>query len=222
MTPTQVLQKVLIAAVLVGTLGWVKARNDLPRVLIIGDSISMGYMEPLQDLLKGTAVVEHNPGNAQHSGYGREHLDEWLGATEWAVIHFNHGLHDLKYVDADGKNVAAKEDGDIQMPLDRYAQNMEAIVVRLKETDAALIFATTTPYPDHPDGPLREKADAEKYNAVALEIMHRHGIQINDLYTFALPQLATIQRPNNVHFTPEGSRVLAGEVARHIREALVE
>ena len=206
--------------VVVSTIGWINTVTALPTVLIIGDSISIGYMEPLKEMFKGIALLEHHPGNAQHSGYGLEHLDQWLGETRWDVIHFNHGLHDLKYVDDEGKNVASKEEGHIQVSLDQYAKNMEEIVIRLKETDAVLIFATTTPYPAQTDGPLREMEDAAKYNTVALEIMASHGIAVNDLYSFARPQLDKIQRPNNVHFTPEGSHVLAGEVARHIRIAL--
>jgi lysophospholipase L1-like esterase len=194
--------------------------GDLPNVLIIGDSISNGYMKPLVGMLKGKAKVVHNPGNAAHSANGLQNLDEWLGDTDWAVIHINHGLHDLKYVDKNGKNTTSKEVGHMQIPLEQYGKNMEAIVMRLKKTGATLIFATTTPYPDKPGGPLREVDDAEKYNTVALKIMKKHHVGVNDLYTFALPQLKALQRPKNVHFTPEGSKALAREVDRHIRKAL--
>ncbi|GMV99362.1 MAG: hypothetical protein AMXMBFR84_05010 [Candidatus Hydrogenedentota bacterium] len=196
------------------------ATADRPNVLIIGDSISIGYMKPLESLLQGKAVVVHNPGNAAHSGKGLENIEAWLGDTQWDVIHFNHGLHDLKYVDDAGKNVASKELGHIQIPLEQYAKNLEAIVDRLKKTGAKLIFATTTPFPEKPDGPLREVADVTRYNEAALEIMKRHEVAIDDLYTFALPRLTEIQIPKNVHFTEEGSKVLAQEVARHIEAAL--
>lgn len=194
--------------------------HGLPNVLIIGDSISIGYMKPLERLLEGKARVVHNPGNAAHSGNGLAKIDEWLGDTKWDVIHFNHGLHDLKYVDANGANTASKEVGHIQIPLDQYKRNMEAIVARLEKTGARLIFATTTPFPEKPEGPLREPADAAKYNAAALDIMKHHGVAIDDLYTFALPQLEKIQKPKNVHFTDEGSEILAKEVAGHILTAL--
>lgn len=192
----------------------------LPNVLIIGDSISIGYMKPLEELLKGKANLVHNPGNAAHSGNGLAKIDEWLGGTKWDVIHFNHGLHDLKYVGEDGKNISTKEGGHIQVPVEKYKENMEAIVARLKKTGAKLIFATTTPYPEKVEGPLREKGDAERYNAAALEIMKRNDVAIDDLYTFALPRLTELQMPNNVHFTEKGSEVLAGEVAKHIEKAL--
>jgi acyl-CoA thioesterase-1 len=196
------------------------ARNaGPPRVFIIGDSISIGYTKPLQQLLAGRAVVVHNPGNAAHSANGLAKLDEWLGDGEWDVIHFNHGLHDLKWVDENGKNVRTREGGRIQIPLDQYERNLDAIVERLKKTKAALIFATTTPYPGTLNNPLREEGMAEKYNAAALKVMKKHGVAVNDLYSFALPRLAELQRPGNVHFTEQGSKVLAEEVARHVLEA---
>lgn len=192
----------------------------MPDVLIIGDSISIGYTKPLIEVLEGKATVVHNPGNAQHSGFGLANLDAWLGDTDWDVIHFNHGLHDLKYVDENGKNVHEREKGHIQIPLDEYEKNMEAIVARLEKTGARLIFTTTTPFPDKPGGPLRDAFQAVKYNEVALKIMKEHGVIVNDLYSFALPRLPELQQPKNVHFTAEGSKALAGEVARYILEAL--
>ena len=77
--------------------------------------------------------------------HGLAHLEAWLGDASWDVIHFNHGLHDLKYVDAQGKNTRSKEDGHIQIPLESYGENLEKIAKRLKQTGAHLIFATTTP-----------------------------------------------------------------------------
>jgi lysophospholipase L1-like esterase len=188
-----------------------------PHVLIIGDSISIGYFKPTQGLLEGKAIVVHNPGNAAHTANGLKRLTEWLGDTPWDVIHFNHGLHDLKYIDEQGRNVAV-EKGRQQIPIDEYEINLEALVVRLKETGAKLIFATTTPVPDGTG--FRVKSDAKRYNCVAEKVMKRHGIAINDLYSFALPRLKEIQRPNNVHFTKPGSEQLAQEVVKGILEAL--
>ena len=203
-------------------LGSVQAAEtpDLPQVLMIGDSISMGYNAPLKELLQGKAKVIHNPGNAQHSAYGLANLDAWLGDTPWDVIHFNHGLHDLKYVNDQGTNTTSKKDGHIQIPLDEYEKNMEAIVVRLKQTGARLIFATTTPFPKRVSGPLRETLDAARYNVAALGVMQRHGIRVNDLYSFVQGCPDALLQPNNVHFTKEGSRALAEQVARHVLEAL--
>ncbi len=192
-------------------------RSHPPRILIIGDSISIGYFEPTKQLLAGKAEVYHNEGNAGHTRNGIAQLDAWLGNAPWDVIHFNHGLHDLKYVDAKGALVPPDQ-GTQVMSVDEYARNLEQIVKRLKQTRAKLIFATTTPVPDGAAGRL--KGDVERYNRAALAIMKRHGVRVDDLYAFALPRLASIQRPSNVHFTEEGSRLLAQQVADSILAAL--
>ena len=196
--------------------------STLPKVLIIGDSISIGYTKPLTEMLEGQANLVHNPGNAQHSSHGLKNLEKWLGDTNWDVIHFNHGLHDLKYVDDKGKNTRSKETGHIQIELAEYAKNMEAIVKRLKKTGAALIFATTTPYPDQPAGPLREAFQSARYNGVAVQIMKNHNVPVNDLYRLTVHRLKELQQPNNVHFTKQGSVELAKEVKKHIVKAINE
>ncbi len=189
------------------------------KVLIIGDSISIGYFKPVKEMLKGRAVVVHNPGNAAHTANGLAKLDQWLGDTEWDVIHFNHGLHDLKYVDENGKNVPV-EQGKQQIPIDEYEKNLEEILVRLKKTEAKLVFANTTPVPE--GARIRVKGDARKYNVAAERVVKKHGVPVNDLYSFAMARLDEIQRPANVHFTPEGSRLLGAQVAKQIIKALDE
>jgi len=189
------------------------------NVLIIGDSISIGYFKPVKEMLEGRAIVVHNPGNAAHTANGLAKLDQWLGDTEWDIIHFNHGLHDLKYIDDNGKN-APVEEGKQQIPIERYGKNLEEIVVRLKKTGAKLIFANTTPVPEGTR--IRVKGDAKKYNVVAERVMKKHDIPVNDLYSFSMVRLDEIQRPANVHFTPEGSRLLGAQVAKQIIKALDE
>ena len=102
-------------------------QNRAARVLIIGDSISIGYFEPAKQLLAGRAEVYHNAGNAGHTRNGLAQLDTWLGDTPWDVIHFNHGLHDLKYVDAKG-TLVPPDQGTQVMSVDEYARNLEQIV----------------------------------------------------------------------------------------------
>ncbi len=192
-------------------------QNRTAQVLIIGDSISIGYFEPTKQLLAWKAEVYHNTGNAGHTRNGLAQLDTWLGDTPWDVIHFNHGLHDLKYVDAKGALVPPDQ-GTQVISVDEYARNLEQIVERLKQTRARLIFATTTPVPDGAAG--RIKGDVERYNRAALAIMGKYGVRVNDLYAFALARLGSIQRPSNVHFTEEGSNLLAQQVANSILAAL--
>jgi len=183
---------------------------NLPNVLLIGDSISIGYTLPTRELLKGKADVFRIPENGGPTTHGLEKIDAWLGTNKWDVIHFNWGLHDLKFM----------ENGRRQVGFDDYEQNLEKLVVRLKRTGAKLIWCSTTPLPPGKLTPLRQPGDDIAYNIVARRIMEKHTIAINDLYAFAQPRMAEIQQPANVHYTQEGSEALAHAVAFSIRTAL--
>ena len=188
----------------------------LPRVLLIGDSISMGYTPGVRDLLKGKANVLHPPENCSSTIVGLKRLDAWLGEKKWDVIHFNFGLHDLKYVDEKGTLVAV-EKGKQWVPLEEYEKNLRQIVERLKKTGARLIWCSTTPVPE--GAPGRVAGDEVKYNQAAGKVMTESGVEIDDLHAFASPKLKDIQLPKNVHFTPEGSRQLAAVVAAKIEKS---
>lgn len=190
----------------------------LPRVLLIGDSISIGYTVPVQAALKGKANV-HRPGtNCGPTSRGVASIEEWLGSGKWDVIHFNFGLHDVRYFDSQNKAADAAKDNHRQVSDSDYEKNLEQLVARMKRTGAKLIFATTTPVPEGSAG--RVQGEEVKYNEIALRVMQKHGVAIDDLYAFALPKLAEIQRPANVHFTDEGSQRLASQVAASISKSL--
>jgi len=181
----------------------------LPRVLLIGDSISIGYTLPVRAALAGKANVHRPAANCGPTIRGQEDLDKWLGKGKWDVIHFNWGLHDLRI-----------DNGAPQVPIDQYEKNLTELVGRLKKTGARLIWCSTTPVPDGTGN--RNKGDELKYNAVAQKIMDANGIPSDDLYGFALPQLAKIQLPANVHFTPEGYKALADQVTAAIVKTLAK
>lgn len=198
----------------------VEEQAGLPRVLLIGDSISMGYTVPVREILQGKANVLRPKANCGPTTRGVESLDEWLGDKPWDVIHFNFGLHDIVYFSADGKARAEPNAAGArhQVPIEQYEKNLRNLVGRLKKTRATLIWCTTTPVPEGSAGRLAD--ESVLYNEVAAKIMREHNIAIDDLHAFALPKLQTIQLPRNVHFTPEGSKVLAGQVASSIESAL--
>src|SRR5262249_34370800 len=103
-----------------------------------------------------------------------------------------------------------------------YEKNLTDLVRRMKETGAKLVWACTTPVPEKIEGggPERRNEDAVAYNAAARKIMESQGVVINDLYAVALPRLKEIQIPFDVHFTFEGSEILAKEIARVILTSL--
>jgi len=181
-----------------------------PRVLLIGDSISIGYTIPTRKLLQGKANLHRIPTNGGHTSRGVKAISKWLGPGKWDVIHFNWGLHDLKRL----------KDDKHQVPIGDYEKNLSQLVAELKKTGAKLVWASTTPVPEGGVTPPRSDEDVVAYNAVAKKIMDENGIAVDDLYAFALPKLAELQIPVNVHFKPEGSKALAEQVAASILKAL--
>lgn len=195
----------------------------LPRVLLIGDSISMGYTLPVRTLLAGKANVHRPRVNCGHTASGLEQLDAWLatgGADQkWDVIHFNWGLHDLKYVDEKGaiSDVAAPGAKQQISPED-YRKNLTALTERLKATGAKLIWRNTTPVPEETKGRIAHAEAA--YNTIAAEVMAAAGVPTHDLAAFVTAHQTEVQLPANVHFSTAGSDALAAEVAREILGAL--
>lgn len=194
---------------------------DKPKVLVIGDSISMGYIPFVHEIFDGVADVTRPEGNCGGSLRGMEHIDEWLalGDGRWDVIHFNFGLHDLKHVDpATGEATANPDDPNAQTP-EQYAANLEAMIGKMKATGARLVFATTTPFHGVQPNPYRDSTQVAIYNAAATEACAKHGVEINDLCSYVLEN-PKMMRLDNVHFYPADSRALAGQVCNAVMRQL--
>ena len=181
---------------------YVKDDPKLPRVFLIGDSVSRGYTLPARVALERKANVHRAPENCGPTSNGIKKMEVWLGEGKWDVIHFNFGIHDRK--------TSAKDYGD----------RLELIVKQLKATGAKLIWASTTPIPpDTKDGPEATTAIIEK-NRIAADIMKKHMVHVNDLFGFISPQLSKVQNPMDVHFKGEGYDMLGRQVALKIEEIL--
>jgi len=183
--------------------------NQLGPVLVIGDSISLGYTPLVIQILP---TVQHIPSYSTTTAAALPDLDTWLGATTWSAIHFNFGLHDIDIVSGSGSGaVLAVSPAD-------YTANLQAIVARFQQTSARLIWATTTPVPNATDCPPgnRDNADVLMYNNLAADVMTESGVQIDDLYSVAEQDPADYQMPCDVHMTPDGYAALAASVEQAI------
>ena len=183
----------------------------LPRVLLIGDSISMGYTAPTRALLKGKANVHRPPTNCGATSVGLAGLAKWLGDKKWDAIHFNFGLHDAKL----------PPEGARHSPPDVYEKNLRELITRLQATGAKLIWATTTPVPNGGViSPTRRFGSVDEYNRIARTVMEEHKIAIDDLHAAIAPRLKELQQPNDVHLTAAGSALLAQHVAASLESVL--
>ncbi len=196
---------------------------NLPKVLILGDSISMGYTNMVRKGLEGKANVVRPKDNCGDTVIGLKKLDGWLGDKDWDVIHFNWGLWDLCYRNPklDKAGNRDKVNGKISVPLPEYEKNLDQLVTQLKATGATLIWASTTFVPEGEVG--RVVGDDVKYNEVAARVMKKHGVAINDLHALSAsfePEMFV--KPGDVHYTSVGSQKLADQVVARISGVLDE
>ena len=217
----------MLAAV---ALGWEKDKpatpttvpanpNNLPAVLLIGDSISSGYHQSVAKALEGKAVVAKIKDNGESTAVGVLKIDGWLGDTKWDVIHFNWGVWDIygwQYA-SDERSPAA------------YAQRLETLVLRMQKTGAKLIWATTTPVPPGAEKTMLTRFKKEviiapdlerQYQDAAMRVMKKHGVEVDDLYAVMKPRRSEFQGDDNVHFSAAGSGLLAKQVAECIERSL--
>jgi hypothetical protein len=190
------------------------AAAALPRVLIVGDSVSLGFTPFLAELLADEATVERPPAelftggvsNCGDTERGAAEIASWLGRSDeqrWDAVHFQFGLHDICY-----RRPAAESGGSTHGEWRTFRADRAVAVPEWEET--RLFF-----HDDKDDG---QQID---FNAAAAEVMAEQGVAINDLHRLTSAfEPALFRAPGDVHYTDEGSLLIAQQVAAHIREAL--
>jgi acyl-CoA thioesterase-1 len=160
----------------------------LPRVLLMGESVSIAYAPEVRKLLAGVANVHRVPANCGSTkvAVGYYGLKRWLpdANEKWDVIQFNHGLHDLSYRFADdrdkndqGEYASPTNGGHQNVPPGEYEMNLRQIIARLKQPGAKLIFASTTPVPES-DAAKYVKDSGLPYNEIAKRVMTEEGVNL--------------------------------------------
>lgn len=189
----------------------------MKKVILIGDSVRLGYQDTVRQELAGAAEVIAEQSNGGTSRNVLAHLSEWVVAKAPSVVHVNCGLHDLR------KDLETRLP---IVPIDEYAVNVRKILERVRqETQAVVIWATTTPINEpqyHKKVRVdRYEADVLAYNGVAVKAAAELGVAINDL--FALVMAAgrdAYLGEDGVHFSGDGSRLLGRAVADAVRRHL--
>ena len=191
----------------------------MKKLVLVGDSIRMGYQAYVRNELSGLSDVwapEQNGGNSTNI---QQHLDKWIISQAADVIHINCGLHDLKR-DFDAEETA--------IPLVQYQANLRDFLGRiLQETQSTVIWATTTPVNEiwhhQRKGFDRLEADVVAYNNVSVEVTQDFGVSINDLFQVIIDAgRDNYLSPDGVHFTADGWDLLGKSVVGCVKPLLSE
>ena len=189
----------------------------MKKVILVGDSIRMGY-EPVavRELAGWAEVIEMGGIQGGNTRNVLAHLDEWVISRGPDIVHLNAGLHDMARDLGPGP--------ENRVPLDEYRANLERILQTLqRETGAALLFALTTPVDLGRQLAVakavnRTAEDVAAYNTAAREVAAGLGIAVNDLHAAVVEAGADeLLAEDGVHFTAAGSEVLGRAVAAAVR-----
>ena len=208
-------------------------RRELPNVLILGDSISIGYTPYVKAKLEGVANVSRPACNCGPSQFYLANMKDWVGTNHWDVIHVNFGIWDNHYLKgpSDGmglywgrevtnslpalaKGTAIRDLGfRIRTPASEYVRNLRTILGFLKTHADKVVFGLTTPLQgwqgDDRLGRIRV------YNELAEDVCSELGVGVADLYSVAERNLD--KQTDGCHFNGEGYALLADAVVRAIR-----
>lgn len=191
----------------------------MKNVILIGDSIRMGYLPFAARELENTAQVWGPEINGGTSRNILAHLDEWALARDSDLIHLNCGLHDLAR-DPDEHG----HDGNTRVPIAEYENNVREILSRIQKADKKIVWATTTPVHEinhKAKGFERRETDVEAYNAIARGVAQQLGVPINDLNRVVNEAgRARVLLPDGVHYADDGSALLGHAVAQFVRALL--
>ena len=191
--------------------------SQKPQILLIGDSIRMGYCHNVRAELESEAEVLFPEGNCRCTAFVMESIAAWLTMCDperLSAIHFNCGHWDA----------ARFLDDDLPVtPLNVYAENVGRILSYLKRRfpDAAVSFATTTPMnPDPAKANVGRTTDElREYNRVGAEAAKQAGADIDDLFALTedWPAEAFL---DYCHFTDESNKKLGAAVSEFLRGQL--
>ena len=208
----------------------------MKNVVLIGDSIRLGYEKEVRELLGDDVQIFSPKENCRYTKFTLWGMFSWMeswGSPKVDLIHWNTGIWDLHRCTADGL---------LFTPLDEYVEVNRRLAIQMESYTKNLIWATIIP-----GGPALDKkmpvnslintdatapkvyltdymdvwnADVRRYNEAATALMQSRGIRVNDLYSVVSENLEEYISDDGIHPSPSGYSALAKKVAAEIRLAL--
>lgn len=191
----------------------------MKKILLLGDSIRMGYQNDVKELLKDEYDVLYPEDNGRFAAYTLWQANQ---AFKWnpdiKLVHFNNGYWDM--------NIEAPMTEAIH-PIEEYKSFLRRIVLLCRQCGAKVIFATTVPILEK--GAARDNTGVrgtinysnewvKKYNAAAIEVMKELNVSVNDLYALCMEDDRYYKCEDLLHLSAEGSRRCAEQIAKYIKK----
>ncbi|WP_339315210.1 SGNH/GDSL hydrolase family protein [Paenibacillus sp. FSL R10-2734] len=187
-------------------------KQDLPRILLIGDSITNGYHPFVQEQLRGLAYVDKlvtskaidNAVLLKEIDYMLMHGEDYV----YQIIHFNNGLHGW------------------HVPLEEYKESLDSVIQYIQSlSKAKIVVATSTQVTTKGE---HGKIDHDKNdrvidrNRAASEVAVKHGLTITDLYTpmYGRSDYRVADPEDLYHFNEQGQRAQAVLVSAILKQFL--
>ena len=171
-------------------------RTDLPRVLLIGDSITHGYQTKVRELLAEQYLVDYIATSySVDSIFYNQLIAAFAADSKYDVIHFNHGLHGG------------------HMSTEVYASGMDALTASLTKIGKVILVTSTKTYNPGTDTPTAFHDKVLERNAALLPLAQKYGCAVNDLYAVSAGLPISAYSPDGTHFAAEGYDALAKAVA---------
>ena len=187
---------------------WCEAttQNDLPRVLLVGDSITHGYQDMVRKALKGVCYVDYIATSyAIDSKMYTMLVENFAKNSRYDVIHFNHGLH--------GIHISKRG----------YASRMKKLLCRLEKQSKILLTTTTVVY-NAGNQRLHAKWNkrVQERNDVVWNLAKEKGYAVDDLFTVSVAIDKANRNDDGTHYESAGYQTLAQSVAESIKNILGE
>ena len=181
-------------------------KNDLPRVLLVGDSITYNYQEKVRELLRGVCYVDYISTSYAIDTKMYNHLVyDFMTDDEYALIHFNHGLH------------------GIHLCKRSYQSRVKSLLSKVENGRKIVLATSTIVYKEgnkRLDGAWMKRV--KERNAAVLEIAAEKGYAVDDLYSVSVGIPKENRYVDGTHYLPDGYAVFAETVAKCIREQLAK
>ena len=193
----------------------------MKKIILLGDSIRMGYDKYAKMALEGVAEVYSPEENCRFTQYMLRFIHKWVGDSGFGedadLVHFNVGLWDVIQIMYD----------EPITPIDVYEQYLHRICKRIRECcpRAKIVFATSTPihqanYESVKHEFWRSNETIKAYNAVAVKVMKEHGIEVNDLYALMEGAPDHYFSDRTHYYTKDATEIMTGRVLQVIEEQI--